>query len=162
MTPIANWDTLFAVRGIPLGLCLMTGCLYGGGPVVGARLQRTPKLVVGGEVGAGIAFVKLDVGVERSGIGYGRLDAVLDAIGFGSSHTPGNVGGLLGVGYGGGGGDHGGVMAAGVDTGFILARDGDCSHSKPVVHVGIDLRYVRGWELILAPRLEGHLDICTH
>lgn len=152
---IARWVAATLTSGA------LSGCMFGGGPLVGVRLGHSHAVVAGVEVGAGVGPARLSGGMQTPGTSYLRLDAMLDYLGFGSSPDRG-VGGTLGAGYGGGDGARGGgVFAAGLDVGAVL-RDAACSDRMVVGHVGVDLRYVRGWEVVLRPRIEAHADMCTH
>ena len=70
----------------------------------------------------------------------------------------------LGVGYGGGVSGKGGVFAAGAGFDSMLQHpvSHPCDAIVPVGMVTLDLRYTDGWQLALAPRIEGHGGLCNH
>jgi len=160
------------------GLVAVAGCTFGGGPTIGLRLDNKdrehhrllrmrpdsnhgPRLVLGAEAAAGLGFFQLVAGFAGA-FGFGRLDLTFDPIVVGSNHESQGLAGRFGLGAGG---DRWGAAFT-FDTGLggerAFGDTSQCNRTHAFGVVTLDLRYARGWQLVLAPRIEGVNDVCSH
>ncbi len=152
---------------VVLSVLLGVGCAAGGGPIVGLGNQR--GVFYGVEAGGGLMIAQAAIAVqrdERATTVSLRADAVLDAAGLANGRDPAILPGLrLGGGYAVSG-HEGRVFAVGANVNFLLRPNGvggGCGDWVPAGLIGIDARYLGGeWQLVLAPRIEGHKGICNH
>ena len=132
--------------------------MFGGGPVVGYRLDHGGGLVAGFEVGGGLVLAQATVGIDTvSRHGYVRFDATWDV----NSTAPdfrgigNNIGGLIGAGVTF---DGHGLFAGGLNASGVVIGTSGC-HGDDIVGVWVvyaELRYERGWQVVMTPRFEGH------
>ena len=148
----------------PAVLVLTSGCVFGGGPLVGVRLDHGGGYVAGGEVSAGLPVAQATFGMDTESPGYLRLDATWDAAGADPSYhgTWNTLGGRLGAGYRLGG-DGGGMFVVGPSVSSVDQALSWRSGTSILFGSGVgafvlylDLRYEGGWQLVLNPRLEAH------
>lgn len=146
---------------------LLSGCFYGGGPVVGYG-QR--GFVWGGEATAGWSIGAVSAGYQSTGRAY--VLAALDhfagqskphiatvgyplgsvRIGGGLSFGPEATGGMLVA---------GGGIATGLHDADVGYQSGECNDKwSDELNLTLEVRYVGQWELVLVPRYEHEHIFC--
>ncbi len=147
-----------------------SGCVAGGGPYVAYGQHGWSA---GAEIGAGVTVAEADVGLDvradRSSV-YVRADVVpLVNDGLFDDLVPisASVGPALRLGAGWSFADVGGAFALGAGGSTYLARPAGCSAElfrlndlSVVGTLELQLRYIGGWSLALAPRLDGRAIHC--
>jgi len=144
-------------------LLACTGCVLGGGPVVGYGTKHGVYAGVAGGAGVSVAQATAELGgTSRGAIAQARLDLQLSKLRFTDWNAevgrpyPGVHGG---IGYGLAEGWGGLATMVGPDVGVL--RDNSYCTGAPVIYVGVDWRYLRGEsQFVLAPRYEKIWDIC--
>lgn len=139
---------------------LLGGCLVGGGPTIGYGPRGA---FIGAEASAGGAVVipQVAVGVQEE-IKYIRADFPVDLLavvdpdssrfrpvgrlgaGLAFPENPGSIG----------------IFAIGAGVGHDLWAKSCSDGLRAAVSVELQVRYQRGWSVVLAPRLEGVYAAC--
>jgi hypothetical protein len=143
------------MRGLWL---LCTGCMISAGPAVGFRGGHA---TIGGDVGAGLPFARIDYSRTYQ-IDAGASAQTVDtfvlnfAIPF-KSYDPATLGGVLGLGYGRSGGKGNGVFAAGgfvAHVGKSPPSDRGSGETNSLVAAAAGVRYMPGaTEVFFTPQV---------
>jgi hypothetical protein len=132
---------------------LVAGCVYGGGPYLGYGQHGW---LGGVEAGGGVAVLQTTVGYQtHHDTVYVREDVVVDTIGYNAHGTSnGTSVGILGGGFRRSLDDYdtGGVFTVGAR--WVRPVELYCDNFATAELVTLELRYVREWQLVLAPRIE--------
>lgn len=138
----------------------VTACSIGGGPFVGYGTKH--GLVYGAEVGAGVPFGQLTLGMQNHDlVSYLRFDIVAASSAFETDDRVG-VGVRVGGGYGWGRSRSGGVFTLGPNVGYAL-RPLSCTDWGFLGFSGIELRSVGGeTQVVATTRVDGMRKFCFH
>ena len=156
---------------------LLTGCMVGGGPVVG---YGGHGWFAGAEVSAGgeIILPQATLGYQSDQkLVYLRADEAIDVTAmqrpaglstdYGSFVRGGRIGGGIGWSFATTEPTTQGVFAVGASLGhaFLPLNHGDsgngCGVANNVGVVELQLRYAAGWSVVLAPRVEYGSTLCN-
>jgi hypothetical protein len=140
-----------------------TGCVIGGGPVVGYGTKRGFYGGVAGVGGASVVHGTAEVGGTKRGVMWqGRLDLELNKARFTGWHVEAErpyPGAHLGIGYMRSEGIGG--LAAVVGPDVAMMRNTSYCSGAPAIYGGVEWRYVGGEsQFVFAPRYETLSDIC--
>jgi hypothetical protein len=154
---------------------LLTGCVVGGGPVIGYGERG---LYAGAEVSAGgeILLPQVSLGYQSDQqLVYVRTDEAVDVTGMqrppglqatdGTWVSGGRIGGGVGLSFAHDDATPVGVFAIGPSAGHALHRlntdNNSCDVSNTVGVVELQVRYVRGWSIAFVPRIESGSTFCN-
>jgi hypothetical protein len=159
---------------VRLVLVLVSACSYGGGAYAGYGLKR--GVVVGAEGGAGVGILQTNVGFDRLGRVFARLDFVAGGNDDSQRSSTGPAAGvfpafLLGAGVVGNilNGEHvdthfTGVFGAGVIDEYKVTtpsgQDPVCSHDISAATFQLQLRYTDEVEFVVAGRFDRSSSRC--
>lgn len=146
-----------------LALLFVTGCVVGGGPLVGYDRHGW---FGGVEAGGGGALILPQgaIGYQtRRHLLYARVDETWDLSGLQHIGAPSPMGGgRIGAGLGidVSEGDVGGTFVIGPSIGRVLGPIANCSNWNTEALLEVQLRYAIDWQLVLATRIERARDVC--
>jgi hypothetical protein len=134
-----------------LALVFLSGCFYGGGPVVGYGRRG---FVWGAEATTGWSIGSVSAGYQSTGRGY--LHAAFDRF------TGENRPHIVTVGHPLGSVRIGGGLSTGLHDADVGYQSGECNDKwSDALNVTLEARYVGQWELVLVPRYEHANIFCS-
>ena len=144
-------------------LVMCSGCVLGGGPIVGYGTKRGVYAGLAGVAGASVVHGTFEVGgTKRGAMWQGRLDLELNKARFtawGVDAERPYPGLHLGIGYARTEGAGGLAAVAGPDV--AVMRNTSYCEGAPAIYVGVEWRHVAGEsQFVIAPRYETLSDIC--
>jgi hypothetical protein len=144
---------------------MCSGCVVGGGPIVG---YSNRGLFGGVEVSAGAEAIlpQATLGYQSDHqLIYLRVDETVDVTVNGYTdhylYPGGRIGGGIGLAVENGTASTAGVFAAGFSLGHAVSGvPGSCRDTAAVLE--IQVRYAAGWSIALVPRVEQGVSSCPH